>query len=114
VVNGWELGGGSIRIHRPEVQRRVFEALGFTRQEAETRFGFLLEAFRYGVPPHGGIAFGLDRLTMLLAGEQNIREVMAFPKTQSGADLLTGAPSPVDDVQLRDLGFRLRSPRPGQ
>jgi aspartyl-tRNA synthetase len=114
VVNGWELGGGSIRIHRPEVQRRVFEALGFTRQEAETRFGFLLEAFRYGVPPHGGIAFGLDRLTMLLAGEQNIREVMAFPKTQSGADLLTGAPSPVDDVQLRDLGLRLRSPRPGQ
>jgi aspartyl-tRNA synthetase len=114
VVNGWELGGGSIRIHRPEVQRRVFEALGFTRQEAENRFGFLLEAFRYGVPPHGGIAFGLDRLTMLLAGEQNIREVMAFPKTQSGADLLTGAPSPVDDVQLRDLGLRLRSPRPGQ
>jgi aspartyl-tRNA synthetase len=114
VVNGWELGGGSIRIHRPEVQRRVLEALGFTRQEAETRFGFLLEAFRYGVPPHGGIAFGLDRLTMLLAGEQNIREVMAFPKTQSGADLLTGAPSPVDDVQLRDLGLRLRDPpKPG-
>jgi aspartyl-tRNA synthetase len=110
VVNGWELGGGSIRIHRPEVQRRVLEALGFTRQEAETRFGFLLEAFRYGVPPHGGIAFGLDRLTMLLAGEQNIREVMAFPKTQSGADLLTGAPSPVADVQLRDLGLRLRTP----
>jgi aspartyl-tRNA synthetase len=114
VVNGWELGGGSIRIHRPEVQRRVFEALGFTRQEADTRFGFLLEAFRYGVPPHGGIAFGLDRLTMLLAGEQNIREVMAFPKTQSGADLLTGAPSPVDDVQLRDLGLRLRTPPPAE
>jgi aspartyl-tRNA synthetase len=110
VVNGWELGGGSIRIHRPEVQRRVFEALGFSRQEAETRFGFLLDAFRYGVPPHGGIAFGLDRLAMLLAGEQNIREVMAFPKTQSGADLLTGAPSPVDEDQLRDLGLRLRNP----
>jgi aspartyl-tRNA synthetase len=113
VVNGWELGGGSIRIHRPEIQRRVFEALGFSRDEAESRFGFLLEAFRYGVPPHGGIAFGLDRLAMLLAGEQNIREVMAFPKTQSGADLLTGAPSPVDEAQLRDLGLRLRTPPPG-
>jgi aspartyl-tRNA synthetase len=110
VVNGWELGGGSIRIHRPEVQRRVLEALGFGREEAEARFGFLLEAFRYGVPPHGGIAFGLDRLAMLLAGEQNIREVMAFPKTQSGADLLTGAPSPVDEIQLRDLGLQLRRP----
>jgi aspartyl-tRNA synthetase len=110
VVNGWELGGGSIRIHRPDVQRRVFEALGFSREEAEARFGFLLEAFRYGVPPHGGIAFGLDRLAMLLAGEQNIREVMAFPKTQSGADLLTGAPSPVDEIQLRDLGLLLGRP----
>jgi aspartyl-tRNA synthetase len=110
IANGWELGGGSIRIHRPEVQRRVLEALGFGREEAEARFGFLLEAFRYGVPPHGGIAFGLDRLAMLLAGEQNIREVMAFPKTQSGADLLTGAPSPVDEIQLRDLGLQLRRP----
>ena len=108
VLNGWELGGGSIRIHRPEVQRRVFEALGFSAHEAEARFGFLLEAFRYGVPPHGGIAFGLDRVAMLLAGEQNIREVIAFPKTQSGADLLTGAPSPVDEGQLRELGLRLR------
>jgi aspartyl-tRNA synthetase len=108
VLNGWELGGGSIRIHRPEVQRRVFEALGFSAHEAEARFGFLLEAFRYGVPPHGGIAFGLDRVAMLLAGEQNIREVIAFPKTQSGADLLTGAPSPVDEAQLRELGLRLR------
>jgi aspartyl-tRNA synthetase len=108
VVNGWELGGGSIRIHRPDVQRRVFEALGFQPQEAEERFGFLLEAFRYGVPPHGGIAPGLDRLAMLLAGEQNIREVIAFPKTQSGADLLTGAPDAVPDEYLRDLGLRLR------
>jgi len=108
VVNGWELGGGSIRIHRPEVQRRVFEALGFSREEADARFGFLLEAFRYGVPPHGGIAFGLDRVTMVLAGEQNIREVIAFPKTQSGADLLTGAPADVDDEQLRELGIQLR------
>jgi len=113
VVNGWELGGGSIRIHRPEVQRKVFDALGFSREEAEGRFGFLLEAFRYGVPPHGGIAFGLDRIAMVLAGEQNIREVIAFPKTQSGADLLTGAPAEVDDAQLRDLGIRLRQP-PGR
>ena len=108
VVNGVELGGGSIRIHRPGVQRRVFEALGFTPQEAEERFGFLLEAFRYGVPPHGGIAFGLDRLAMLLAGQDNLREVIAFPKTQSGSDLLTGAPAPVPDEYLRDLGLQLR------
>ncbi|MGH2676445.1 MAG: aspartate--tRNA ligase, partial [Actinomycetota bacterium] len=111
VLNGWELGGGSIRIHRPDVQRKVFEALGFSSEEAEARFGFLLEAFRYGVPPHGGIAFGLDRITMVLAGETNIREVIAFPKTQSGADLLTGAPAEVDQAQLRELGVRL-SPRP--
>ncbi|HYZ10862.1 MAG TPA: aspartate--tRNA ligase [Actinomycetota bacterium] len=111
VVNGWELGGGSIRIHRPDVQRKVFEALGFAPDEADARFGFLLEAFRYGVPPHGGIAFGLDRTAMVLAGETNIREVIAFPKTQSGADLLTGAPAPVDDAQLRELGLRL-APRP--
>jgi aspartyl-tRNA synthetase len=111
VLNGWELGGGSIRIHRPEVQRRVFEALGFSKDEAQERFGFLLEAFRYGVPPHGGIAFGLDRVTMLLAGQENIREVIAFPKTQSGADLLTGAPGPVDEAQLRDLGLQLRRRR---
>ena len=108
VVNGWELGGGSIRIHRPDIQRQVFETLGFEPREAEERFGFLLEAFRYGVPPHGGIAFGLDRLAMLLAGEQNIREVIAFPKTQSGADLLTGAPAEVPEEYLRDLGLRLR------
>jgi aspartyl-tRNA synthetase len=110
VLNGWELGGGSIRIHRAEVQRRVFEALGFSHEEAQERFGFLLEAFRYGVPPHGGIAFGLDRVTMLLAGQDNIREVIAFPKTQSGADLLTGAPGPVDESQLRDIGLRLGRP----
>ena len=111
VVNGVELGGGSIRIHRPEVQRKVFEALGFSPQEAEERFGFLLEAFRYGVPPHGGIAFGMDRTAMLLAGQDNLREVIAFPKTQSGADLLTGAPAPVPDEYLRDVGLQLR-PRP--
>ena len=108
VLNGWELGGGSIRIHRPDVQRKVFEALGFSAEEAQARFGFLLDAFRYGVPPHGGIAFGLDRLSMVLAGRDNIREVIAFPKTQSGADLLTGAPAEVDAIQLRDLGLQLR------
>ncbi|HEX9891010.1 MAG TPA: aspartate--tRNA ligase [Actinomycetota bacterium] len=108
VLNGWELGGGSIRIHRRDVQRAVFDALGLTKEEAEAKFGFLLEAFRYGVPPHGGIAFGIDRMAMLLAGESNIREVIAFPKTQSGADLLTGAPAEVADDQLRDLGLKLR------
>ena len=106
VVNGVELGGGSIRIHRPDVQRKVFEALGIGADEAQEKFGFLLDAFRYGVPPHGGIAFGLDRLAMLLAGKDNLREVIAFPKTQSGADPLTGAPGPVAPDQLRELGIR--------
>jgi aspartyl-tRNA synthetase len=110
VVNGWELGGGSIRIHRPDVQRKVFDVLGFSAQEAQARFGFLLDAFRFGVPPHGGIAFGLDRLAMVLAGQENIREVIAFPKTQSGADLLTGAPAEVSEAQLRELGLHLRRP----
>ncbi|HEX2032315.1 MAG TPA: aspartate--tRNA ligase [Actinomycetota bacterium] len=110
VINGWELGGGSIRIHRPDIQRRVFEVLGVSREDAEEKFGFLLDAFRYGVPPHGGIAFGLDRLTMVLAGETNIREVIAFPKTQSGAELMTGAPSEVSEAQLRELGLQLRRP----
>jgi aspartyl-tRNA synthetase len=108
VVNGWELGGGSIRIHRPDVQRRVLDALGLSEDEADEKFGFLLEAFRYGVPPHGGIALGLDRLVMVLAGADNIRDVIAFPKTQSGADLLTGAPAGVSETQLHELGIRLR------
>ncbi len=108
VLNGYELGGGSIRIHRADVQRRVFDALGLTQEEAEEKFGFLLEAFRYGVPPHGGIALGIDRMAMLLAGVDNIREVIAFPKTQSGADLLTGAPAEVPEAQLRELGIALR------
>jgi aspartyl-tRNA synthetase len=106
VLNGWELGGGSIRIHRPDVQQKVFDAIGIGPEEARERFGFLLEALEYGAPPHGGIAFGLDRIVALLAGEDSIREVMAYPKTASGADLLTGAPAPVDEIQLRDLGLR--------
>jgi aspartyl-tRNA synthetase len=110
VLNGFELGGGSIRIHRPDVQRKVFDALGLTQEEAEEKFGFLLRAFRYGVPPHGGIALGLDRLVMLLAGRENIREVIAFPKTQSGQDPLTGAPGRVSEEQLRELGLRLAEP----
>ncbi len=110
VLNGTELGGGSIRIHRREMQQTVFNLLGIPAQEAEQKFGFLLEALRYGCPPHGGIAFGLDRLVMLMTGADSIREVMAFPKTQTAACPLTRAPSPVDDKQLRELGIRLRKP----
>ncbi|HXF37515.1 MAG TPA: aspartate--tRNA ligase [Actinomycetota bacterium] len=105
VLNGVELGGGSIRIHDPEVQRRVFEVLGLTPEQTEQQFGHLLRAFRYGVPPHGGIALGWDRLVMLLAGRDAIREVIAFPKTQTGQDPLTGAPAPVPAAQLRELGI---------
>ena len=110
VLNGFELGGGSIRIHHPEVQRQVFDALGLSRQEAQEKFGHLLEAFRYGVPPHGGIAIGLDRVAMLLAGRETIRDVIAFPKTQSGSELLTGAPSEPSPEQLRTLGIRYDPP----
>ncbi|HEX8158815.1 MAG TPA: aspartate--tRNA ligase, partial [Solirubrobacteraceae bacterium] len=106
VVDGWELGGGSIRSHDPAVQRQVFEAIGMDEDEAEARFGFLLEALRYGAPPHGGIAFGIDRIVALLLGRDSIRDVIAFPKTASGSDPLTGAPAPVDDAQLRELGVR--------
>ena len=108
VLNGWELGGGSIRIHRRDVQERVFEALGIPPDEARERFGFLLDAFRYGAPPHGGIAFGMDRVVALMAGLDNIRDVSAFPKTSSGADLLTGAPAPLDAQQLRELGVSVQ------
>ncbi len=107
VLNGWELGSGSIRIHRADVQRRVFSALGMGDDEVEARFGFLLGAFRYGAPPHGGFAFGIDRLVALLAGEENIREVIAFPKTQSGADPMTGAPGPLGARQLAELGIKI-------
>jgi aspartyl-tRNA synthetase len=106
VLDGWELGGGSIRINRPDVQQKVFDALGIGEEEARERFGFLLEALRYGAPPHGGIAFGIDRIVALLAGRDSIRDAIAFPKTASGADPLTGAPAPVDARQLRELGVR--------
>ena len=108
VMDGSEIGGGSIRISTPDVQARVFEALGLGEEEARARFGFLLEALRYGAPPHGGIAFGLDRIVALLAGRDSIREVIAFPKAASGTDPLTGAPAPVDERQLRELGLRAR------
>ncbi|HXQ60000.1 MAG TPA: aspartate--tRNA ligase [Acidimicrobiales bacterium] len=111
VLNGWELGSGSIRIHREDIQRQVFDALGITPEEADARFGFLLGAFRYGAPPHGGFAVGIDRFVALLAGEGNIREVIAYPKTQSGNDPMTGAPKAVADSVLRELGLR-PVPRP--
>ncbi|HEX8050709.1 MAG TPA: aspartate--tRNA ligase, partial [Solirubrobacterales bacterium] len=115
VWNGQELGGGSIRIHDAEVQEAVFGALGIDRETAEARFGFLLEALRYGAPPHGGIAYGIDRIVQRLYGAETIRDVIAFPKTASGFDLLTGAPAPVEDLQLRDLGIALHKPKlPGR
>lgn len=110
VVNGWELGSGSVRIHRADVQRRIFELLGIGAEQAQARFGFLLDAFRFGVPPHAGFAVGLDRLTALLAGEENIREVIAFPKTQSGTDPLTNAPGPISAAHLSELGLRVAPP----
>ena len=110
VLNGWELGSGSIRIHDPALQQRVFSQLGIDEEEAQARFGFFLNPFRYGAPPHGGFAYGLDRLVAILAGEENIREVIAFPKPQSGGDPMTGAPLSIEDRQLNELGLRLLPP----
>ncbi len=112
VLNGSEIGGGSVRIHRPDMQSAVFELLGIDAEEAQAKFGFLLTAMDYGCPPHGGIAFGLDRLVMLMAGAETIRDVIAFPKTQTASDLLTGAPSPANAAQLKEVGIRLRTPPP--
>jgi len=112
VLNGVEVGGGSIRIHRSDLQARAFKALGITDEEAQQKFGFLLEAFKFGPPPHGGIAFGLDRLSMLMSGAESLREVITFPKTQKGTDLMTECPTPVSKKQLEELFIQVRPDLP--
>jgi aspartyl-tRNA synthetase len=108
VLNGTELGSGSIRIHRQDIQAQIFRALGMSDEEAKSRFGFFLEALEYGTPPHGGIALGLDRIVMILAGAESLREVIPFPKTAKAVDLMVDAPTPVNETQLRALGIKLR------
>jgi aspartyl-tRNA synthetase len=107
VLNGTELGGGSVRIFQTDIQEKMFEVLGFTKEQAQERFGFLLDAFKYGVPPHAGLAYGFDRLMMLMTGADSIREVIAFPKVKDASDLLTNAPDVVDDIQLEELGIAI-------
>jgi len=108
VLNGLEIGSGSIRIHRQDVQKRIFKALGMTDDEARSRFGFFLDALEYGTPPHGGIALGLDRIVMMLAGADSLREVIPFPKTAKAVDLMVDAPTPVSEQQLKELGIKIK------